>query len=66
MGLLQKLFPGRTAAVKNAATFFETLNYTPAFRDWRGAIYEQFQVRSAIDALARHSSKLGFTVQGSA
>ena len=66
MGLLEKLFPGRTAAVKEAATYFETLNYTPVFRSWKGAIYEQELVRSAIDALARHTSKLEFTIQGSA
>lgn len=66
MGLFQRLFPGKTAAVKAAATYFETLNYTPVFRDWRGAMYEQELVRSAIDALARHSSKLEFTVHGSA
>lgn len=66
MGLFQKLFPGKTAAVKQAATYFEALNYTPVFRNWRGAMYEQELVRSAIDALARHSSKLAFTVQGTA
>ena len=66
MGLLQKLFPGKTAAIKEAATYFETLNYTPVFKTWRGCLYEQQQVRSAIDALARHTSKLAFTVQGSA
>ena len=66
MGLLQKLFPGKTAAVKKAATYFETLNYTPVFHNWRGAVYEQELVRSAIDALARHSSKLEFSVSGSA
>ena len=66
MGLLQKLFPGRTAAVKEAATYFETLNYRPVFRDWHGAIYEQEQVRAAIYALARHSSKLAFSIRGSA
>lgn len=66
MGLLQKLFPGRTAAVKQAASYFETLNYVPVFHDWRGAIYEQEQVRAAIDALARHTGKLAFSVQGSA
>lgn len=66
MGLIEKLFPGRTAAVKQAATYFETLNYTPVFRSWRGAMYEQELVRSAIDALARHTSKLEFTVQGTA
>ena len=65
MGLLQRLFPGKLVT-KLATTYFETLNYTPVFRTWRGALYEQELVRSAIDALARHSSKLEFTVQGSA
>ena len=66
MGLFEKLFPGRTAAVKQAATYFEALNYTPVFRSWKGAIYEQELVRSAIDALARHTSKLEFNISGSA
>lgn len=67
MGLFQKLFPGRTAAAKNAASYFELLNaYSPVFTDWRGAIYESELVRSAIDALARHTSKLAFTVHGAA
>lgn len=67
MGLFQKLFPGRTAAAKAAASYFQTLNmYTPVFTDWKGAIYESELVRSAIGALARHTSKLAFTVQGSA
>lgn len=66
MGLFQKLFPGRTAA-KQALSYFQTLNmYNPTFTDWRGAIYESELVRSAIDALARHSSKLAFTVSGAA
>ena len=66
MGLLERLFPGRTAAVKQAATYFEALNYTPVFHTWKGAMYEQELVRSAIDALARHSSKLEFNITGSA
>ncbi len=66
MGLFQKLFPGKTA-LKNASTFFQTLNmYDPVFTNWRGAIYEQAQVRAAIDALARNSSKLEPVIQGAA
>lgn len=66
MGLFQKLFPGKTAA-KQAMSYFQTLNmYTPSFTDWRGAIYESELVRSAIDALARHSAKLAFTASGAA
>ena len=66
MGLLDKLFPNKTAQVKQAKGYFEALNYQPVFHNWRGAIYEQEQVRAAIDALARHTSKLAFSVQGSA
>ena len=66
MGLFQKLFPGKTAIVKNATDYFEALNYRPVFHSWQGALYEQEQVRSAIDALARHTSKLEFTIQGAA
>ena len=66
MGLFQKLFPGKTA-VKQAASYFQTLNmYTPAFINWRGAIYESDRVRAAIDALARHTGKLAYTCNGSA
>lgn len=67
MGLFQKLFPGRTAAVKQAASYFQTLNmYTPAFTSWQGAVYEHMHVRKAIDALARNSSKLELIIQGAA
>lgn len=67
MGLFEKLFPKKTALAKDAVTYFQTLNaYNPTFISWNGAIYESLQVRSAIDALARHSSKLEMTIQGSA
>ena len=66
MGLLQKLFPGKTAQVKYATEYLEALNYRPVFHSWKGAIYEQEQVRAAIDALARHTSKLAVCMQGSA
>lgn len=66
MGLFQKLFPGKTA-LKQASSFFQTLNmYQPVFSNWHGAIYEQAQVRAAIDALARNTGKLQFSVQGAA
>lgn len=67
MGLFQKLFPGRKATGKMAASFFQTLNaYTPVFTSWNGMIYEQAQVRAAIDALARNTAKLQMTIRGAA
>lgn len=67
MGLFQKLFPKKAQVTKLAATIFESLNmYNPVFTNWRGMIYESERVRAAIDALARHSSKLEFTSSGAA
>ena len=54
-------------ALKNADGFFHTLrNYRPVFTDWNGEIYESELVRAAIDARARHISKLKATVYGTA
>ena len=47
--------------------FFKTLTpYRPAFHTWQGSIYESELIRAAINARARHISKLKFEVQGSA
>ena len=46
---------------------FKLLNgYTPVWHSWGGEIYESELVRAAIDARARHISKLQITVQGTA
>ena len=46
---------------------FRLLNgYTPVWHSWGGEIYESELVRAAIDARARHISKLQITVQGTA
>lgn len=72
MGLLQKIFHPDEAkksedALKEARTMFESLTaYRPAFTNWRGAIYEAENVRDAIDARARHMSKLKFETYGTA
>ena len=67
MGLFEKLFPNKTAEVKEATVVFQALNgYTPVFKTWNGAIYESLLVRAAIDALARHTSKLNPEMMGSA
>lgn len=55
------------AALDNATSYFKTITgYEPVFHDWRGAIYESELVRAAIDARARHISKLKFEIMGTA
>lgn len=68
MGLFEKIF-GTKAQVVNVpnAKYFQLINgYQPVFRTWSGSIYETDRVRSAIDARARHNSKLGVSISGSA
>ena len=72
MGLLTKIFRPDKAkesaeVLKNAHAFFTTLTgYKPAFTSWKGEIYEAMIVRAAIDARARHASKLKFETFGTA
>lgn len=72
MSLLEKIFRPNEAkksedALKNARSFFETLTaYAPVFTNWGGAVYESEIVRAAIDARARHISKLKVETVGSA
>ncbi len=50
-----------------ADSYFKTLTaYQPHFTTWRGELYESELVRSAIDARARHISKLKVEIQGAA
>ena len=65
MGLLDRVFPRRqNGAVSN---YFRLLNgYTPVFRSFGGGIYESELVRAAIDAKARHISKLKVEPRGTA
>lgn len=64
MGLFEKIFrPDKAkkseAAIYNADRIFETLTaYKPVYTSWGGKIYESEIVRAAIDARARHISKL--------
>ena len=64
MSLLEKIFRPAEAkkseeALSEAKSFFQTLTaYAPVFTNWGGAIYESEIVRAAIDARARHISKL--------
>lgn len=72
MSLLDKIFRPDKAkkseeALAQARAFFQTLSaYTPVFTNWGGAIYESEIVRAAIDARARHISKLKVETQGTA
>lgn len=69
MGLIDKLLgrSEKTAQVIKAGETFKIVSgYEPVFRDWRGEIYESLLVRAAIDARARHSSKLKIEITGSA
>ena len=72
MGLLDKIFRPSEAkksedALREARSFFETLTaYAPVFTNWGGAVYESEIVRAAIDARARHISKLKVETIGTA
>ena len=72
MGLFDRIFrPGEAKksddALNNARTLFQTLTaYQPVFTSWGGAIYESEVVRAAIDARARHISKLRVETVGTA
>ena len=72
MSLFDRIFrPGDAKksddAIKNARTLFQTLTaYQPVFTSWGGAIYESEIVRAAIDARARHISKLKVEIVGTA
>ena len=72
MGLFDWIFRPKEAeksrgAVNNAYSLFQTLTaYRPVFTSWGGAIYESEIVRAAIDARARHISKLKVDITGTA
>lgn len=69
MGLIDWLFPvvEEEKPLKNIRTDFKLLTaYEPVFRDFYGSIYESELVRSAIEAKARHISKLKVELQGAA
>ena len=72
MSLFDKIFRPKEAkksedALREAKAFFQTLTaYAPVFTNWSGAIYESEIVRAAIDARARHISKLKVETIGTA
>lgn len=69
MSLFEKIFKKDKEAEKvlQGYTVFTELNgYRPVFRSWGGEVYESELVRAAIDARARHISKLEPIFYGSA
>lgn len=66
MSLFDKLFKNRPATPK-MTTEFKLLNgYRPVFTNWSGSIYESELIRSAINAIATHISKLRVELEGTA
>lgn len=68
MSLFDFIFkkPEVVAAYKNDGYFKTLTAYQPHFTTWRGGLYESALVRAAIDARARHISKLKVEIQGAA
>ena len=66
MSLFDKIFkPNRDRQI--VRQYFKTLTaYQPTFRRWNGKLFESEVVRSAIDARARHISKLKIEIHGAA
>lgn len=66
MGLFDKLFT-KKEVMQPLDNYWRTLTaYRPVFKSWSGALYESELVRSAIDAKARHISKLKVEFKGNA
>ena len=68
MGLFDWIFkkPNVNVAYKNDGYFKTLTAYQPHFTTWQGEIYESALVRAAIDARARHISKLKVEILGAA
>lgn len=70
MGLLEKIFGQKKEKIEDmiaSGGYFRLLDgYRPVFTSWSGELYESELVRAAIDALARHSSKLNMVMNGTA
>ena len=71
MSLFDRVFRPKEAkesakAIEASTTFKTLTGYKPVFRDWHGEIYESELVRAAIDARARHISKLKVETVGTA
>lgn len=66
MSFFDKLL-GRVRASREMSSYWNMLTtYTPHFRHWGGRLYEMECVRAAVDAFARHASKLNLKIDGAA
>lgn len=68
MSLLDKIFGKKQSgpSKKEVNSFFKTFTgYSPVFTSWGGMLYEVQQVRSAINIIATHISKLKIEIGGS-
>ena len=64
MGLLEKLFPRKTAEAQ-VYSWFQTLGgYTPIYTSFEGGVYEMALTRACIHTFATHVSKLRPVVRG--
>lgn len=64
MGIFEKIFT-KKEDLKVAKSYFQALSaYQPVFTSWNGKLYESELVRAAIDARARHISKLNISADG--
>lgn len=67
MGLFDFIFGNRPKTDERQVETFKMLNgYTPRFTSYSGELYENDQVRAAINARATHVSKLKVELHGSA
>ena len=70
MGLFEKIFgtwkEPTPKEIREAKEFRLINGYTPVFHTWGGELYESDRVRAAIDARARHISKLEPSTTGRA
>jgi HK97 family phage portal protein len=71
MNLFERIFrPNKAKESEHAlekGVYFKELNgYYPVFTTWHGELYERELVRAAIDARARHISKLKIELRGNA
>lgn len=66
MGLFEKIFPKKYRFPNGSERWEPLTAYSASFRTWKGELYEFDQVRSAIDTLARNTSKLKIEMEGTA